>query len=77
MKGPRSFLSICSKPGIQWVSEKTGNYSFQDSAFLLTKVITRSLKIEKQLPGERAPDPSFDVAWRYATSKIPHTHFLH
>ncbi|KIW31163.1 uncharacterized protein PV07_02832 [Cladophialophora immunda] len=64
--GPRSFLSICSKPGIQWVSQKIGTSTFHDAAGTLTRDVTRRLKIEKKLSKERTPEPPASVAWKYA-----------
>ncbi|EXJ68312.1 uncharacterized protein A1O5_08927 [Cladophialophora psammophila CBS 110553] len=63
--GPRSWLSICSKPGVQWVMEKVGNSSFQDAASAFTEDITRRLKIDIDISGERHPDPSPETAWAY------------
>ncbi|KIW27762.1 uncharacterized protein PV07_07470 [Cladophialophora immunda] len=63
--GPRSFLSICSRPGIQWVASKTGNSSFNTSARTFTTYITGRLKIEKMLSKERKPEPDQEIAWRY------------
>ncbi|KIW30214.1 uncharacterized protein PV07_05973 [Cladophialophora immunda] len=63
--GPRSYLSICSKPGIHWVSSKTGTDTFQDSAFRLTKEVTRSLKLESGLTKEKVAEPTVEAAQRY------------
>ncbi|OAL39604.1 hypothetical protein AYO20_01001 [Fonsecaea nubica] len=63
--GPRSFLSICSRPGMQWVASKTGSSSFNDTARTFTTYITRRLKIEKNLSKERKPEPDQEIAWRY------------
>ncbi|EXJ63292.1 uncharacterized protein A1O5_11613 [Cladophialophora psammophila CBS 110553] len=64
--GPRSYLSICSKPGIQWVSQKIGNPAFQEAAGTLTRDVTRRLKIEKKMSKERTPEPPGSIAWKYA-----------
>ncbi|KAH0846011.1 putative fungal specific transcription factor [Fonsecaea pedrosoi] len=63
--GPRSFLSICSRPGMQWVASKTGSSIFDDTARTFTTYITRRLKIEKNLSKERKPEPDQEIAWRY------------
>ncbi|KAI1616602.1 fungal-specific transcription factor domain-containing protein [Exophiala viscosa] len=63
--GPRSFLSICSKPGIQWVASKSGSSTFNHSAKKFTTYITSRLKIEKMLSRERKPEPDQETAWRF------------
>lgn len=63
--GPRSWLSICSKLAVQWVTEKVGNHSFHAAASAFTNDITRRLKLDMSLPRERCPDPPPDVAWAY------------
>ncbi|KAM5380833.1 hypothetical protein ACJZ2D_003357 [Fusarium nematophilum] len=69
---PRSFLSICSPPGIQWVSEKTCSHTFQDSATMLTKNMSQCSKMEMKLSGERTPEPSVDLAWKYTRAYFKH-----
>lgn len=64
--GPRSFLTICSKPGIQWVSQRAGTSTFQESAGTLTRDVTRRLKIEKKLSKERTLEPPAALAWKYS-----------
>ncbi|KAH0828549.1 putative fungal specific transcription factor [Fonsecaea pedrosoi] len=64
--GPRSFLSICSKPGIQWVTDRCGCSGFQESAITFTREIMRPLKMEKRMSPVRAPEPSANDACVYA-----------
>ncbi|KAJ2905583.1 hypothetical protein MKZ38_004877 [Zalerion maritima] len=63
--GPRSYLSICSKPGIQWVSERTGSSNFHDVATSFTTDTTRWLKVGKKLSKEIKPEPDPETAWKY------------
>jgi hypothetical protein len=63
--GPGSFLSICSKSGIEWVSEKTGVTAFAQMARKLTFDICRRLKLEPGLSHKREPEPKQEVAWQY------------
>jgi hypothetical protein len=69
--GPRSYLSICSKPGVKWVSKKTGSKRFDESAGKFAAYITHRLKIEKSLPTTRRPDPDIATAWRYTNGNSP------
>lgn len=58
-------MSICSKPGVEWVTEKVGVTGFAGSASTLTIDITRRLKIEWKLSREQTPEPNKESAWRY------------
>ncbi|OAQ65542.2 major facilitator superfamily protein [Pochonia chlamydosporia 170] len=65
--GPGSWLSICSEPGIRWVSVKTKSSGFGDVARGLTADWTKHLSLS-QCPIQKAgPEPDFDEAWQYAT----------
>ncbi|KAH7068618.1 fungal-specific transcription factor domain-containing protein [Paraphoma chrysanthemicola] len=70
--GPRTFLSICSKPGSQWVIDRTGHAEFLESAMILTRYITRRLKIEKRLASARNPEPNTEMANRFSTAYFEH-----
>ncbi|KAK5304001.1 hypothetical protein LTR99_004457 [Exophiala xenobiotica] len=63
--GPRSFLSLCSKPAIGWVGEKTGSLRFADVAIAFTKDVTRRLKMEKRVSKDTVPEPPPEIAWTY------------
>lgn len=63
--GPGSFLAICSKPGIEWVIEKTGAKQFQDMAKTLSYEISRRLKLDSTFPSTREPEPPEIVARAY------------
>jgi hypothetical protein len=65
MIGPRSFLSLCSKPAIGWVGEKTGSLRFADVAIAFTKDVTRRLKMEKRVSKDTVPEPPPEIAWTY------------
>ena len=64
--GPGSFLSICSKSGIEWVDAKTGLTDFGQMARRLTFDVSRRLKLDMVVPTSREPDPEEHVAWQYA-----------
>jgi hypothetical protein len=68
--GPRSFLSICSAPGIQWVTEKLGGSpDFQHIGPSLVQEISRELKIERKLSTSRAPEPEREDVWRFVAGE--------
>ncbi|KAK4623535.1 ABC-transporter-regulating transcription factor [Fulvia fulva] len=63
--GPRSFLSVCSKPAVKWVSEQTGRADFADIASYFASDITRRLKMDADISPTRAPEPDAETAWQY------------
>jgi hypothetical protein len=63
--GPGSFLSICSKSGIEWVEEKIGEVGFARLARSLTHNISQRLKLEIAVAPSRAPEPAPDISWHY------------
>lgn len=63
--GPGSFLSICSGPGIDWVTEKTGVPDFAEIARTFSREIARPLKLDQKINPERFPEPDRETAWRY------------
>jgi hypothetical protein len=71
MKGPGSFLSICSKPGLKWVTERTGAIEFTEYARTLTSEISRRLKLQVNRVRERAPELDAQTAWKYSNSMSP------
>ncbi|KAF4453500.1 Transcription factor [Fusarium albosuccineum] len=66
--GPRSFLSICSTSGVQWVCKKTKGSEFTGFASRLTRDITRRLKIDTKAIKDRTPEPTPELAWKYVTA---------
>jgi hypothetical protein len=73
MAGLRSFLSICSRPRIQWVARKSKSCgtSLSDSARAFTIYITRRLKIERRLSTARILEPDLETSWAYVRGKCP------
>jgi hypothetical protein len=63
--GPSSFLSICSIPGLEWVTKRTGESSFGGSARSLAISVTKRLKLQRNLGWRRASEPNPDTAWKY------------
>lgn len=68
--GPRSFLSVCSKPAVKWVSEQTGRADFADIASHFASDITRRLKMDADISPTRAPEPDAETAWHYTEGMI-------
>ena len=68
--GPRSFLSFCSKPGINWVTSKVKTSGFDSVAKRLIVDMTRMLKIDGNLSSERAKEPASEMAWQYTAGKF-------
>lgn len=69
LAGPESYLSICSEPATDWVSRHIGLSDFSDIARRLTVDVMRNEKLEQAVHPERAPDPSFETAWKWTTGK--------
>jgi hypothetical protein len=67
--GPTSWLSICSEPGIGWVSERTGVVDFAKSAKGLTLGWTRRLKLDYGATRERAPQIDAETAWGFSKGR--------
>lgn len=63
--GPGSFLSICSKSGIEWVAERTGVADFAQIAQSLISDVSQALKLATSIPASREPEPPEDIAWAY------------
>lgn len=67
--GPGSFLSICSKSGIEWAIEKTGFRDFGQIARSLNIDVSRALKLSTPLStSSREPEPDEDTAWLFSTA---------
>ena len=69
--GPGAWMSICSKPGIRWVTARTGFSFFAESAQAVTMRWTQRLKLERPLHRERAAEPTTDLAWKYCKCQLP------
>ncbi|KAH4094357.1 hypothetical protein HBH96_204360 [Parastagonospora nodorum] len=64
--GPGSFLDICSRAGVEWVTEKCGDSSFRAMTQKLTTDISHRLKLPSSaFAREREPDPDETMAWKY------------
>ncbi|TVY30806.1 putative transcriptional regulatory protein [Lachnellula hyalina] len=71
--GPGSFLSICSKPGIEWVGEKTGSSDFIAISRTFSRDVTRQLKLDCKISLDRTPEPDRATAWRYTKAYFEKT----
>ncbi|UKZ79983.1 hypothetical protein TrVFT333_007747 [Trichoderma virens FT-333] len=71
--GPGSWLSICSKPGIRWVSDKVGSIEFREVAQGLVADWTKHLTLSQYPTTQHGPDLDFETAWRYSTSYFDST----
>ena len=61
--GPGSYLSICSKSGIEWVAAKTGVADFAQMAGRLNSTVSANLKLASGTGKNREPDPNEQTAW--------------
>ncbi|TVY54622.1 putative transcriptional regulatory protein [Lachnellula cervina] len=71
--GPGSFLSICSKPGVDWVGEKTGSSDFIGIARMFSRDVTRLLKLDCKISLDRTPEPDRETAYRYTKAYFEKT----
>ena len=65
--GPGSWVSICSQPGLRWVSGRVGNTDFAQSAKSLTLGWSRRLKLLSPRTRSEEPEPDEARAWKYCT----------
>ena len=63
--GPGSWVSICSQPGLRWVSERAGTTDFAQSAKSLTLGWSRRLKLLSPRTRAEEPEPDEAKAWTY------------
>ncbi|TGO36848.1 hypothetical protein BHYA_0113g00210 [Botrytis hyacinthi] len=71
--GPTSFLSICSIPGITWVSETSGEPSFFETAKALVLNIDSRLKMRRNPRHETIAEPDENVAWEWCKAYFDHS----
>ncbi|KAH9207943.1 hypothetical protein DL95DRAFT_468204 [Leptodontidium sp. 2 PMI_412] len=71
LHGPGSYLSICSHPAAEWVSEQIGNSGFTDSATSLTNTVYRDLKMQIPVHHGQMPEPDLACAMSYAEGAEP------
>ncbi|EWY89745.1 hypothetical protein FOYG_07412 [Fusarium oxysporum NRRL 32931] len=72
--GPGSWLSICSEPGIRWVSVRAKASGFSHVAHGLIADWTKHLTLSQSSIREKGPEPDFETAWRYATGYFEYSH---
>lgn len=65
-QGPRSIMSMCSKPAIEWVRERVKTPDMQVTSQKFAEGVAQRLKMDRPLSFERQPEPSELDAWRYA-----------
>ncbi|KAH7020059.1 fungal-specific transcription factor domain-containing protein, partial [Ilyonectria destructans] len=63
--GASSILAICSAAAIEWVVQQTHNQRYPRLSESMAATIASQLKLNKRFDRERAPEPSFEAAWRY------------
>ncbi|KAJ9610300.1 hypothetical protein H2200_005077 [Cladophialophora chaetospira] len=71
--GPRSVLSFCSEPGMDWVVSKVKSPNFRDVAKGFVANASRMLKMSGTLSTLREPEPSPEVAWQYTKAYFEET----
>lgn len=69
--GPGSWLSICSQPGVQWVSERVGSHEFSDIARGLIRDWTKHLTLSQYPNRQRGPELDAEPAWLYTSGPSP------
>lgn len=70
--GPGSWLSLCSEPGVSWVTERTGDVDFGKIAQRLTPAWNRRWKYSDQANPPGGQEPDAKTAWRYSTAYFEH-----
>lgn len=64
--GPWSWASICSRPGVRWVCQKTNSHEFGQISSEFMKNWTRGLKMNRfQSLTVKCPEPERELAWKY------------
>ncbi|RTE70341.1 hypothetical protein BHE90_015271 [Fusarium euwallaceae] len=71
--GPGSFLSFCSKSGIEWVSQKTGVPDFDQLATRLMADVCRWFRSQSRACPLREPEPDEATAWLYTQAYFDDT----
>lgn len=72
--GPGAFLSLCSKPSVDWVAERTGSAEFAQIARNFSRSTTKPLKMDEKINADRVPEPDMATAFRYSQlyfEKVP------
>ncbi|PQE06909.1 Fungal specific transcription factor domain-containing protein [Rutstroemia sp. NJR-2017a BBW] len=71
--GPTSFLSICSIPGIAWVSEISEEPRFFEIAKALVLNIDLRLKMRRGPRHQSIAEPDEDAAWKWCQAYFNHS----
>ena len=64
--GPGSWLSICSEPGLRWVSDRLDGSEFPEIAQGLIRDWTKHLTLAQYPIRQRGPELDVQTAWRYS-----------
>ncbi|KAH8650766.1 fungal-specific transcription factor domain-containing protein [Ilyonectria robusta] len=73
VKCPGSFLSFCSKSGIEWVTLKTGVPDFDQLATRLMADVGHCFRCQSRACPLREPEPNETTAWLYTQSYFEDT----
>lgn len=65
MTGPRSFLSFCSQPAVNWVISRVHTPEYTGVINRIITDLARMLKVNGSLSNGRASEPLPEVAWQY------------
>ena len=63
-------MSVCSQPGMAWITDKVSLPGVRESILRFAKDMTCRLKTEVNLSKDRVPEPSAKTAWRYTTGML-------
>lgn len=66
-------LSVFSKPGSEWVYNKTGVSEFESMARSLASQIVSWLKLTQRIPEERVAEPDRDTALKLSSGELVHS----
>ncbi|OAL50323.1 hypothetical protein IQ07DRAFT_587004 [Pyrenochaeta sp. DS3sAY3a] len=63
--GPVSYLSICSNPALEWITQAANAPEYANSARTFSMSTTRNLKLEKKISDVRMVEPDYATACVY------------
>lgn len=64
--GPGSYLSVCSKPGVEWVAKQYGKSDFSHVSQTMGREISDKLRLNRFFGSGRVPPPDEETAWCYS-----------
>ncbi|KAF3009192.1 hypothetical protein E8E14_006037 [Neopestalotiopsis sp. 37M] len=67
-----SYLSICTFPAVEWVSQQSGMSDFLVSVRRLSKAVNREHRLDKLIDPVRAPEPDMETAFRWTNAYFDH-----